>query len=166
MFVESSGGLFDHICVDSSRVCSFASFELVDGVAEFLHHERRHCVLVLLVIVLVFVFVSLRRGCVEVVELCEHIRNILSVVLVVASFVQHVCYEYFHAFGFDGCRDFESAEVAQDVCDAVSSFFCVFFVRIFFLIILLVSFLVCLSSVGVGLCFVQVVEVTRRDRCS
>ena len=30
-FGRSSGGVLDHLCVDSSRVCSFASFESVDG---------------------------------------------------------------------------------------------------------------------------------------
>ena len=52
---EPSVGVFDHHCVDSSRVRSFASFESIGGVAEFLHRERLHCVLVLLVIVLMFV---------------------------------------------------------------------------------------------------------------
>ena len=33
--------------------------ELVDGVAEFLHRERFHCMLVLLVLVLVFVCLRL-----------------------------------------------------------------------------------------------------------
>ena len=49
------------ISVDSSRVCRFSSFKLVDGVVEFLHRERLQCVFVLLVLVLVFVFVCLRR---------------------------------------------------------------------------------------------------------
>ena len=39
------------------QLCLF--FELVDGVVEFLHRERRHCVLKL--VVLVLVFVGLRR---------------------------------------------------------------------------------------------------------
>ena len=58
---ESSCRIFDHLGVDSSRVCSFASFMLVGGVVEFLHRERLHCVLVLFVLILVFVFVLLRR---------------------------------------------------------------------------------------------------------
>ena len=53
--------LFDHLSVDSLRVRSFASLKLVDGIVEFLHRERFHCVLVLLGPVLVFVFVRLRR---------------------------------------------------------------------------------------------------------
>ena len=59
MCVESSGRVFDHLSVDSSRVCRFSSFKLVDGAVEFLHRERLHCVLVLLVLVLVFAFVFL-----------------------------------------------------------------------------------------------------------
>ena len=43
-------------------------FELVDGVAEFLHGERRHCVLQLIVVVLVCVLEL-------IVELREHICN-------------------------------------------------------------------------------------------
>ena len=39
-FVGSCGRVFDHLCVDSSRVCSSASFELVGGVAEFLIRVR------------------------------------------------------------------------------------------------------------------------------
>ena len=51
---------FSSVLVDSSGVCSFASFE-VDGVVEFLHRERLQCVVVLLVRVFVFVFVCLRH---------------------------------------------------------------------------------------------------------
>ena len=65
---ESSGGVFDHLGVDSSRVGRFSSFQLVDGVVEFLHRGRLHCVLVLFVLVLVFVFVLLRRYRAEILE--------------------------------------------------------------------------------------------------
>ena len=43
---------------------AFPLFTLVDGVVEFLHRERLHCVLVLLVLVLVFVngFSQLQRN--------------------------------------------------------------------------------------------------------
>ena len=70
--------------------------------------------------------------------------NVLSVVLVVASFVLHVCYKDFLASSSGRSRVFESTVVAQDVCDVVyfSSFV---IVRIFFLIILFVSFFVTLS---------------------
>ena len=63
-FFESSGKIFDHLGVDSTRVDRFSSFQLVSGVVEFLHREWFHCVLVLftLVLVFVFVFVFLRRG--------------------------------------------------------------------------------------------------------
>ena len=66
--------LFDHLSVDSSRVCRISSSRmlpvcrifqedsmLVEYVAEFLHRDRLHCVLVLLMFVLVFVFECLRR---------------------------------------------------------------------------------------------------------
>ena len=75
---------------------------LVDGVVEFLHRERRHCVLWLVVFVLVFVC-RLRGGVEPLVELLrEHIRNALSVVLVGVVFVLHLRYENFLASGFDG----------------------------------------------------------------
>ena len=59
MRLESSGKVFDHLGVDSSRV-GRSSFQLVDGAVEFLHREWLHCVLVLFVPVIVFVFVLLR----------------------------------------------------------------------------------------------------------
>ena len=95
---------------------------LVDGVVEFLHREQLHRVLMLLVLVLVFVFVCLRRRRAELL-VCEHVHNVLSVICVAASFILHVCDEDLLASGFDGCYVLESAAVAQDVCDAPSSFF-------------------------------------------
>ena len=69
-----------------------------------------------------FVFVCLRRRRAELlVELCEHVHNVLSDICVAASFILHVCDEDFLASGFDGCYVLESAAMAQDVCDAVSS---------------------------------------------
>ena len=48
VFFESSGGVFDHLGVDSSRVGRFSFFKFVDGVIEFLHRVLLHCLLVLL----------------------------------------------------------------------------------------------------------------------
>ena len=62
MLFESSGGVFDCLCVVSSRVGRLASFELVHGGAEFLHRERLHCMVLLLAVVLVFVLKSLRSS--------------------------------------------------------------------------------------------------------
>ena len=56
---ESCGRVIDHLSVDTSRVCLFSFVNLVDVVAEFLHRERLHCLLLLRV--LVFVFVCLGR---------------------------------------------------------------------------------------------------------
>ena len=104
-FFYFSGGVFDHLCVDTSRVCSFVSFELVHGIAELLHRERRHRVMWLVATVLVAV--CLRRWRVELfVEIREHICNIPSVVLVVAPFVLHMCFEAFPASDVDGSRVF------------------------------------------------------------
>ena len=50
-------------------------------------------------------------------ELRQHVRNAMSVVLAGASLVFHVCYEGFLAFGFDGSGVVESTEVAQDICN-------------------------------------------------
>ena len=75
--------LMECFCVETPRACTTLPlvFELVDGVVEFPHRERRHCVLV--VVVLVVILVHLRRRGVELlVELREHIHNGLSVVLV------------------------------------------------------------------------------------
>ena len=141
--------------------------ELVDGVVEFLHRERLHCVLVLLVLVLVFVFLCLRRRRAELlVELCEHVHNVLSVICVAASFILHVCDEDFLASGFDRCFVLESAAIAQDVCDAVSSLF------VFDRAYLVLDHFACVMSrlsVFVLCCvafFECVVVVIRRDRCS
>ena len=99
---------------------------LVDGVVEFLHRERLHRVLMLLVLVLVFVFVRLRRSRAELlVELCEHVHNVLSVICVAASFILHVCDEHFLASGFDGCYVLESAGNCSRCLRC-----CVFFIRV------------------------------------
>ena len=62
MCFGSSGGVSDHLCIESSRVSSFAS-QLVDGVDGVLHRERLHSMSELLVSVLVFV--CIRRSRVE-----------------------------------------------------------------------------------------------------
>ena len=119
---DSSGGVLDHLYVDTLGVC-IASFELFDGGVELLHGARRHRVLWLVAVVLVFVFVCLCRRGVELrVELRERIRNALSVVIVGARLVSHVGYQNFRARGLDGGGAFDATEVAQDVCDCLSSF--------------------------------------------
>ena len=56
-----------------------------------------------MLLVLVFMFVFVLLG--EILEeFCEHIRNILFVVFVVADFVLHVCRMDVVASGFDGGR--------------------------------------------------------------
>ena len=79
-FSESSGGAFDHLCVDSSRVCSLASFELVDGVAEFLHRELIHCIWYSSSFPRVRVRASSSLTCRAPVELREHVCNVVSCV--------------------------------------------------------------------------------------
>ena len=122
---------------------AFASFELIDRGVEFLHRERRHFVLKFIVVVLAFLFLRLRHSRVELlVELREHIRSVLFVVLVGASFVLHVCYEDLFASGCDGSRVVVGAEVAQDACDVVSSFV---FDRAYFVLIVLLMSRFCVS---------------------
>ena len=43
MFFESSGGVFDLLSVDSTRVGRFPSFKLVGGVVDVLRRARIHC---------------------------------------------------------------------------------------------------------------------------
>ena len=121
-YVESSGGVFDHLCVDSSRVCSLASFELSSCIV------NDFIVLVLLFFVLVFVFVRHRWRVKLLAELCEHVRNVLWTFLSLV-FMDDVF--------------FESAEGAQDVRDVVSSFFV--FDRACFVVDHLACVMFCLS---------------------
>ena len=79
-------------------------------------------------------------------ELHEHIRNLLSVVRVGASFVLPCVL----ASGVDGGRVSKSTEITQDACLRCCVFFLPFLVmRIFLWIILLVHGCVCLSPFGV-----------------
>ena len=83
------------------------------------------------------------------VELREHIRNALSVVFVGASVVFHVCSEDFLSSGVDRGCVFETTEVAQDVCDVLSS--CVVFDRAYLCLNRSAGVCVCLH-VGLNFC--------------
>ena len=75
-----------------------------------------------------------------------------------------MCYKGCLASVFDECRVFESTEVAQDVCDFVSSFFV--FDRSYHVLKNLACVLFCLS-VFIWCCvFARVVVVVRHGRCS
>ena len=50
-------------CVVTFRVCRLASFELVDGVVEFLQHERRHRVLFVVVLTHCLACRTVASGC-------------------------------------------------------------------------------------------------------
>ena len=121
--MKSSGREFDHLRVNPSSVCSFASFELDEGVVEFLHRERLHCVLVLLIMVFVFVFRVLRRRASSYSANTSAISSLSYLLLPPLSCI--------HDYGDLRTRGglvlvdfvyFESVEVAQDVFDVVSFF--------------------------------------------
>ena len=120
--VDSSGGALDRSCIDTFRVCNFASYELIDGVVEFLHRERRHCVWVDRSCPRVRVRVS-SSSCSGAPRFTRQpLHNALSDVLVGAGFVLHVSHDDFLAYGVDGSSVFDSTDVAPDACDLLASF--------------------------------------------
>ena len=87
---------------------------------EFLHRERRHCVLVLLVLVLVFVFVwssSLPCGAPRRI-LRTHRQYPVSRLLMPAFSCMCVENDVVCVWIGHGSRVFETTESAQDACDA------------------------------------------------